>query len=494
MSSRLRRQAANPMRAGIVFALIAIVIVGYAFKKDNPFHRPLHISVVVQNAVGVKPGSVVRIAGVDVGAVRSIERYNGAEAAKINLDINDNGLPIYEDASVRIRPRLFLEGNFVVEVSPGRPGTRRLGDGDTIPITRTSRAVQLDEVFSTLQGPERRDLQVVVQQIGKALGDTDPNDPGATKLTRGETAGKSLNDTIKVAAQAGPDIEALARALQGQQRGDLAGAIRAFARASGPLADRADDLGRLIDGLDRTVGVFADNSAAVQASVAQLPQVVRTAEATLPKVRAALPPTKAVSSNVADALENTPELVRASGPFLTQAEQLLSPEEGGALASSLEPISSGLARSAPSLAAILSDLDRISVCTSDVLVPTANQKIADDQFTTGLSSWQEFLRSWVGFASTSQNFDANGLFARAASSAGTYVLSGNRTNPATKGAKEFYIGGTNSQPLYTRPGKPASTKLTATSAPWNFTTPCNASMKPDLNAVKRGPADGSATR
>lgn len=488
MSSRLRRQASNPMRAGLIAAFLALVLVVIAFTKDNPFHRPLHIGVVVENAAGVKPGSVVRIAGVDVGAVNTIERYNGSEAAKLNLDINSNGLPIYEDARVRIRPRLFLEGNFVVEISPGRPGTERLGDGDTIPITRTSRAVQLDEVFSTLQGPERKDLQVVIQQIGKALGEPDPSDPGATSLTRGETGGESLNDTLKAAADAGPDIEKLARALQGQQRGDLAGAIRAFARASAPLADRADDLGRLIDGLDRTVSVFADNSSAVRASVTKLPQVVRTAERALPQVRAALPPTRAVSSNVADALENTPALVRASGPFLTQTEQLLSDDEGGALAASLEPISSGLAKSAPSLAAILSDLDRISVCTTDVLVPTANQKISDGQYTTGLTSWQEFLRSWVGFASTTQNFDANGAFARAASSQGSVVVSGKRTRSTDP---DPYIGTANSQPLSTRPAKPSDPKLTSTSAPWNFKTPCTASMRPDLNSVPTGNADGS---
>lgn len=492
MSSRLRRQAANPMRAGLITALVAVILVVIAFTKDNPFHRPLHIGVVVENAAGVKPGSVVRIAGVDVGSVSSVERYNGAEAAKLNLDINSNGLPIHDDARVRIRPRLFLEGNFVVEISPGRPGAPRLGDGDTIPITRTSRAVQLDEVFSTLQGPERKDLQVVIQQIGKALGDTDPNDPGATSLTRGETGGESLNDTLKAAADAGPDIEKLARALQGEQRGDLAGAIRAFARATAPLADRADDLGRLIDGLDRTVSVFAENSSAVRASVTQLPQVVRTAERTLPEIRAALPPTRAVSSNVADALENTPALVRASGPFLTQTEQLLSDEEGGALAASLEPISAGLAKSAPSLAAILTDLDRISVCTTDVLAPTANQKISDGQYTTGLTSWQEFLRSWVGFASTTQNFDANGAFARAASASGSTVLSGPRSRASDK--TSFLIGTNNSQPLSTRPMKPANSKLTSKSAPWNFSTPCNASMKPDLNAVKTGGADGSLRR
>ncbi|MEH3054156.1 MAG: MlaD family protein [Patulibacter minatonensis] len=489
MSSRLRRQAANPLRAGVIFLVVIAFIVVVSFTKDNPFHRPTHIGVVVQNAAGVKPGSVVRVAGVDVGAVSSVERYHGSEAAKLNLDINSNGLPIHNDARARIRPRLFLEGNFVVEISPGRPGAPRLKDGDTIPITRTSRAEQLDEVFSTLQGPERKDLQAVVQKLGEALDEPDPDDPGADKLTRGESAGKSLNDTIKVAAGAGTDIRQLARALQGQQRGDLAGAIRSLARATGPLADRADDLGRLIDGLDRTVSVFADNSAAVREGISELPVAVRTAERALPKVRAALPPIKEVSGNVADALDNTPALVRASGPFLTQSEQLLSDDEGGALADSLEPISAGLAKSAPSLASILSDLDRISVCTTDVLVPTANQRIQDGSLTTGLTVWEEFLRSWVGFASTTQNYDANGLFARAATAQGSTFFPGKGTKAAPDRAP--YIGTSNSAPTSSRPKKPATTAMTSTTAPWKFDVACNASMKPNLNSVQSGGADGS---
>ncbi|MBO9531718.1 MAG: MCE family protein [Solirubrobacteraceae bacterium] len=490
MSSRRRRLAANPIRSGFATLIVLIAIVAVAFTKDNPFHRPMHIGVVVQNAAGIKPGSLVRIAGVDVGSVSSVERYNGAEAAKLNLDINENGLPIHEDARVRIRPRLFLEGNFVVEISPGRPGAKRLEDGDTIPITHSTRAVQLDEVFSTLQGPERKDLQDVIQKVGEALGEEDPSDPGVTSLTRGETAGESLNDTIKAAAGAGTDIERLARALQGEQRGDLAGAIRALARATAPLADRADDLGRLIDGLDRTVSVFADNSGAVSASIAQLPQTVRTAERTLPQVRSALGPARNVAKNVADALPNTPELVRAAGPFLTQSKELLSADEGGALASSLEPISQGLASSAPSLAAILSDLDRMSVCATDALIPTANQRISDGQYTTGLTSWQEFMRSWVGFASSAQNFDANGLFARAATSQGSVFIAGAHDRVGTDGSSPI-LGTANSQPLSTRPLKPTAPTTTSDGAKWKFNVRCTGSMKADLNAVKSGPADGS---
>lgn len=480
-----RRKPRNPVLAGLLFVIVLTALIIYGFKKDNPFSRPFHLSVVVQDSSGVKPGAVVRVAGVDVGKVSSVERYNGAEASQINMDLNANGLPVHEGTTIRIRPRLFLEGNFVLDMSPGAPGTPTLKDGDTIPLTQSSRSPQLDEVLSTLQGPERRDLQVVIQQIGKAFDTVDKDDKEA--LTKGETAGESLNDTIKAAAGAGEDIEKLVRALQGQERGDLAAALSSFARVSGPLADHADDLGQLIDGLDRTVSVFAENSQAVRASVQELPETLRVAESTLPQVRESLGPIREVSRNITTGLDRVPGLVDASGPFLTQSKALLSNDEAGALVKSLEPITEGLAQSAPYLASTLDDLDRLSQCTSGVLVPTANEPIQDGRYTTGLSSWDEFLRGAVGLGSSTQNFDANGSYARAATAANNYFVGGKRRKA---GVKPF-IGATNSPPQSTRPVFPASTKMTSTSSPWKFDSQCTAASFRSLNAVKSGDADGS---
>lgn len=487
MSSRAtRRSPRNPVLAGIVFVIVLTFLIVYGFAKDNPFSRPFHLSVVVQDSSGLKPGAVVRIAGVDVGKVSSVERYNGAEASQINMDLNANGLPVHEGTTIRIRPRLFLEGNFVLDMSPGAPGTPTLKDGDTIPLTQSSRSPQLDEVLSTLQGPERRDLQVVIQQIGKAFDTVDADDKES--LTKGQTAGQSLNDTIKAAAGAGQDIEKLARALQGQERGDLAAALKSFARMSGPLADHADDLGKLIDGLDRTVSVFAENSQAVRASVSELPATLRVAEDTLPQIRQSLGPIRAVSRNITDGLDRVPGLVDASGPFLTQSKALLSDEEAGAVVKSLEPITEGLAESAPYLADTLDNLDRMSVCASGVLVPTANEPIRDGKFTTGLPSWDEFLRGMVGLAGTTQNFDANGSYARAATSANNYFITGARRG--TTGTQP-YIGATNSPTQSTKPALPADTKMSSTDGPWDFNQRCTASSFRSLNDLKDGPADGS---
>ena len=41
------------------------------------------------------------------------------------MEIEDKGLPIKEDAELKIRPRIFLEGNFFVDLEPGSPSAER---------------------------------------------------------------------------------------------------------------------------------------------------------------------------------------------------------------------------------------------------------------------------------------------------------------------------------------------------------------------------------
>ena len=60
------------------------------------------------------------------------------------------------DATAKIRPRIFLEGNFFVDLTAGSPGAPELGDGDVDPRRRRpSTPVQLDEVLKALNAPTR---------------------------------------------------------------------------------------------------------------------------------------------------------------------------------------------------------------------------------------------------------------------------------------------------------------------------------------------------
>src|SRR5687767_13588118 len=107
-----------PFRAGLIFLVLTLIATYFAFSKANPFSDKYELYAIMDNANEVKERSPVRIAGVEVGKVKSIEPH-GDNKAKIRMEINDEGLPIKENAQIKVRQRIFLEGNYFVDLQPG---------------------------------------------------------------------------------------------------------------------------------------------------------------------------------------------------------------------------------------------------------------------------------------------------------------------------------------------------------------------------------------
>src|SRR6476661_10850698 len=116
---RKDRTGANPITVAVV--VLAVVIAGsyLAFTKHVPFTHGFRVHAVFESANSIRPNSPVRIAGVNVGKVTTIERTPGADTAIVTMEIDHEGLPLHKDATAKIRPRIFLEGNFFVDLQPG---------------------------------------------------------------------------------------------------------------------------------------------------------------------------------------------------------------------------------------------------------------------------------------------------------------------------------------------------------------------------------------
>ena len=69
----------------------------------------------------------MRIAGVNVGKVVGVEREEDSDLVKVTMEMKESGLPLHKDATMKIRSRIFLEGNFFVDLTPGTPSRRRTG-------------------------------------------------------------------------------------------------------------------------------------------------------------------------------------------------------------------------------------------------------------------------------------------------------------------------------------------------------------------------------
>ncbi len=480
-----RPSGMNPVKAGVIALVLISIGVYLGFTKSIPGGNPYEVKAVFKNSNMVANRSPVRIAGVDVGKVTKVERYRDTDMALVTMEIEKGGRPVHEDARLKVRPRLFLEGNFFIELEPGAARGAELADGAMLPVSQTSAPVQLDQVLSALDSGVRGDLQEAVQGFGEALGSkpTPEEDAQQDPAVRGLTGGEALNRTLESSPQALRDTAIVFEALQGPRPRDLSRTISGFARATKALADHEGDLRDLITTFDTTMTSFANRSAELEETVKLLGPASKKVRQGLDELDRALPATRRFARELTPAMEELPATIDAAGPWLEQARPLLSEAELGGLLDDLVPATQDLAAFAQASREFLPRIDRFNRCVTDTIIPTGNVKVDDGSTSAGVENYKEFWYAMVGQASEGQGFDGNGPFLRLATTNGANLLqTGNQAwDSGPFFAKVAY------KPLDTRPAFPAK------EPPVNDSVPCHKSGVPDINGrASVGPADGSA--
>lgn len=112
------------------------------------FSETYEINAVFSDATGILRGDLVKIAGVNVGKVTSFEVDNGE--ATVTMVVNGK-YTIPENVRVEIKYRNLLGQRVINLVRPDLPSTASLEDGDTIPVTQTTPALDLSVVFNNLR-------------------------------------------------------------------------------------------------------------------------------------------------------------------------------------------------------------------------------------------------------------------------------------------------------------------------------------------------------
>src|SRR5215207_3732097 len=97
--------AMTSFRAGLMVLLAGVAFVWYAFARPHPLRHQFELRAVFSSVTGLRPGlSPVRIAGVEVGRVSAVESFRGTRSALVTMQLDDNGLPLHVDATVKLRP------------------------------------------------------------------------------------------------------------------------------------------------------------------------------------------------------------------------------------------------------------------------------------------------------------------------------------------------------------------------------------------------------
>lgn len=413
----------------ILFAILFTVGPYLAFTKHIPFTGyGYELNATFANGANISVKSPVRIAGVNVGEVIEVGREGNA--TQVRFTVAEEGRPIHADAFAQIRPRLFLEGNFMIDLDPGSPSAPELGSGETIPIGHTSTAVQLDEIFTALQSPVRADLGTLLESFGEALTHEPTAAEDRTQLpeVKGKTGAEGLNGALLYGGPAGRYSAQVTNAFLGTAPGDLSRLVAGAGRTFAAFAAREADLQELIVNFDVFTGALASQAANLSATFRLFAPALRISHASLVSLNRTLPPLRSYAIELRPAVAELPGLIDAAGPWIAQARPLLSGREGGGAARLLREATPGLARSAQAgKAKALPQLNRLGLCTSRVLVPTGEQTI-EDRFSTGGPNYREFLYYLVNFAGQGQSFDGNGPFFRLQPGGGDILVE--QQNPA----------------------------------------------------------------
>ena len=385
----------SKFRAGILALAVLTVVSYFGFTKANPFSNPYELRAVFDNVSNLKPRSPVRIAGVEVGKVVKLKPITeGDGAAEVLMELKDNALPIHEDAQLKIRSRIFLEGNFFVDIRPGSPSAPELKSGSVIPIQQTAAPVQFGELLSVLQHDVREDLKSFLREYSKGLsGKGGRGFNQSIRYWEGAYRNSALANDATLGVEPDRDIQ---RMLRGQAR-----TFRALNRDPETLKD-------LVTDFNTTAAAFAAEDAALERAVPALRDVVTRGQPALASLDAALPTLRAFARDALPGVRSSRPTLDLAIPFMRQARKLVSPAELRGAAAELRRYMPALVSLNVRSVDVASEGRQLSACTNEVLVPFFNDRIqADDHENTDQQVRFQAQRSFPGLSGESRLSDGN---------------------------------------------------------------------------------------
>jgi phospholipid/cholesterol/gamma-HCH transport system substrate-binding protein len=411
-----RSNGMSPFRAGVLALVVIGLLAYFGFSKSNPFANPYEFKAVFNDVNNLKPKSPVRIAGVDVGKVLKVEPVeSGKGAAQVTMQVEDKGLPIKKDAELKIRPRIFLEGNFFVDLEPGSPSGEELKDGGVIPVNQTASPVQFGDLLTALQSDTRADLQTFLREYSKGLahGGAEGFNQAIDYWEPAYRYGSLANDAT-LGQEPDKDLQ---RVLKGQQK--------TFAA----LVEDESALKDLVTNFNVTAGALAREDVALAESVPALRDTLRIAQPALASLNEALPSLRAFAHDALPGVKSSDETLAESLPFITQARLLMSEDELRGTARVLRQTIPSIVRFNKTSVPFLRETRALSACTNNVLVPfmgleIPNPETGNEAENSGQKVRNQIQRGMPGLSGESRLSDGNNQYFHAGA-----TPPGNRVRP-----------------------------------------------------------------
>ncbi|MFJ4562874.1 MCE family protein [Streptomyces caelestis] len=209
-----------------------------------------HVTVEFRDVLDLVPQSAVKVNNVTVGAVEKVELQGWH--ARVSLRVADS-VKLPANAVAELRQTSMLGEKYVALSRPleGTPAGR-LRDGDVIPLSRSGRNPEIEEVLSALSallnGGGVAQLKTITTELNKALEGRENRVKSLLKEL--DTFIGGLDDQRQDIVRALKAVDRLAKRL-GKEKTTIAEAVDTMPPALKVLADQRRDLTRMLTALSR---------------------------------------------------------------------------------------------------------------------------------------------------------------------------------------------------------------------------------------------------
>ena len=382
--------------AAIVAFLVAVALGVFVIVRGGEEADAYKVRAIFDNAGFVIPGEDVKVAGVKVGKIDSLDVTPDFKAAVV-LRIDD---PAYQDfrrdASCIVRPQSLIGEKFV-ECEPTQkravgteppPALRRIdrgpGEGQyLLPVQNTEQSVDLDLINNTLRLPYRERLSLILNELGATVAGR--GEDVRAVIQRANPALKEIDRVLAILASQNKALQDLAR------NGDtiLAPLARERRHISGALASSAE-----------VAQATAERRADFQQDIQKFPEFLRELRPTMTRLGALSDEMTPVLADLHDAAPDINRMIIQLGPFSQAA--LPAVDSLGETAKVGTP---AITAARP----VIRDLRDLGKAAKPVAL-TARQLLESFQKTQGIQRFMDYLFYQVAAIN---GFDAYGHYLRA---------------------------------------------------------------------------------
>ena len=258
------------MRRLLILPAVVVLLSGCSFSgaSDLPLpggadlgEHPYRVVADFADVLDLVPQAAVRVNNVPVGRVAKIELPDGSWTARVTLLVNGS-VHLPANAVARLHQSSLLGEKYIQLAEPADGfGTGTLSDGAEIPLARTNRNPEVEEVLGALSmllnGGGIAQLRTITAELNDALNGNEPE----------------IRALLK-------NIDTLMSSLDAN-RADITAAIDGLNRFAGALAQRDQQIGTILDDLSPGLRVLEQQRGELVTMLQSLDSLSRTAVDTI---------------------------------------------------------------------------------------------------------------------------------------------------------------------------------------------------------------------